>query len=85
MLTIRRIYSLRGLLEHVVAVPARDGDERNRLGVVTNLLDEGGRLLDDFVEAVLGPLEQESDIVNQTFRSELRTLVVSILLTATMS
>ena len=81
----RRICVLGGLLEHVVAVPAGDGDERNRLGVVADLLDEGGRLLDDFVEAVLGPLEQESDIVNQTFRSELRTLVVSILLTATMS
>ena len=52
----RRIYSLGGLLQHVVAVPARDGDERDRLGVVTDLLDEGGRLLDDFVETVLGPL-----------------------------
>ena len=56
MLTIRRIYSLRGLLEHVVAVPARDGDERDRFGVVADLLDEGGRLLDDFVETVLRPL-----------------------------
>ena len=47
---------LGGLLQHVVAVPAGDGDESDRLGVVTDLLDEGGRLLDDFVEAVLGPL-----------------------------
>lgn len=37
-------------------MPSRDGDERNRLGVVTNLLDETVRLLDDFVESVLGPL-----------------------------
>ena len=47
---------LGGLLQHVVAVPAGDGDESDRLGVVTDLLDEGGRLLDDFVETVLGPL-----------------------------
>ena len=54
-----RMHILGGLLEHVVAVPAGDGDERNSLGVVTDLLDEGGRLLDDFVETVLGPLKQE--------------------------
>ena len=47
---------LGGLLQHVVAVPARDGDESDSLGVVADLLDEGGRLLDDFVEAVLAPL-----------------------------
>ena len=52
----RRIYSLGGLLQHVVAVPARDGDESDRLGVVTDLLNEGGGLLDDFVETVLTPL-----------------------------
>ena len=51
---------LGGLLQHVVTVPAGDGDERNRLGVVADLLDEGGRLLDDFVETVLGPLKQQS-------------------------
>ena len=37
-------------------MPARDRDEGNCLGVVTNLLDEGRRLLDDFVEAILAPL-----------------------------
>jgi len=37
-------------------VPSGDGDEGNRLGVVTDLLDEVGGLLDDFVESVLGPL-----------------------------
>ena len=48
--------SLLGLLQHVVTVPARDGDEGDSLGVVTDLLDEGGGFLDDFVETVLGPL-----------------------------
>lgn len=37
-------------------MPSRDGDERNRLGVVSDLLDETVGLLDDFVESVLGPL-----------------------------
>ena len=37
-------------------MPAGDGDEGNRLGVVSDLLDESGSLLDDLVEAVLGPL-----------------------------
>jgi len=45
-----------GLLQHVVSVPSGDGDEGNRLGVVSDLLDETGSLLDDFVESVLGPL-----------------------------
>jgi hypothetical protein len=53
------------LLEHVVTVPAGDGDERDRLGVVADLLDEGGRLLDDLVEAVLGPLYVYISIVRQ--------------------
>jgi hypothetical protein len=47
---------LRGLLQHVVTVPAGDGDERNCLGVVTDFLNEGGSLLDNFVETVLTPL-----------------------------
>ena len=37
-------------------MPARDGDERNGLGVVADLLDEVGRLLDDFLETGLGPV-----------------------------
>jgi len=45
-----------GLLQHVVSVPSGDGDESNGLGVVTDLLDEGGDLLDDLLETVLGPL-----------------------------
>lgn len=51
-----RIYSLGGGFQHVVTVPAGDGDEGNGLGVVTNLFDEGGRLLNDFVETILRPL-----------------------------
>lgn len=43
-------------LEHVVAVEAGDGDEGNGLGVVADLLDEVGGLLDDLVVTVLGPL-----------------------------
>jgi hypothetical protein len=42
-------------------VPTGDGDEGNSLGVVANLLDEGGSLLDDFVETVLTPLQKGSD------------------------
>ena len=45
-----------GGLDHVVTVPAGDGDEGNRLGVVADLLDEVRGLLDDLVEAVLRPL-----------------------------
>jgi hypothetical protein len=42
-------------LDHVVAVKTGNGDEGNTLGVVANLLDEVGDLLDDFVETGLGP------------------------------
>lgn len=45
-----------GLLQHVVSVPSGDGDEGNGLGVVSDLLDETGSLLDDFVVSVFGPL-----------------------------
>ena len=48
--------SVGGRLEHVVAVEARDGDEGNSLGVVADLLDEVGGLLDDLAETSLGPL-----------------------------
>jgi len=43
-------------LNHVVTVEAGDGDERNVLGVVADLLDEVGCLLDDFVVTIFGPL-----------------------------
>jgi hypothetical protein len=45
-----------GDLNHVVAVESGDGDEGNSLGVVSDLLDEAGSLLDDFLETGLGPL-----------------------------
>ena len=51
--------SLGGLLQHVVSVPPRDGDEGNGLGVVTDLLDEVGGFLDDFVETLFAPLRVE--------------------------
>ena len=44
------------LLQHVVTMPTRNGHEGNGLGVITNLFDEGGGFLDDFVESVLTPL-----------------------------
>ena len=45
-----------GGLDHVVTVEAGDGDEGDVLGVVADLLDEVGRLLDDLLVALLGPL-----------------------------
>jgi hypothetical protein len=45
-----------GVIDHVVAVEARDWDEWDVLGVVADLLDEVGGFLDDFVETILGPL-----------------------------
>jgi len=45
-----------GGLDHVVTVEAGDGDEGNGLGVVSDLLDEVGSLLDDFLETGLRPL-----------------------------
>ena len=44
------------LLQHVVTMPTRNGHEGNGLGVITNLFDESGGFLDDFVESVLAPL-----------------------------
>ena len=45
-----------GDLDHVVTVEAGDGHEGNVLGVVADLLDEVGGLLDDLLETGLGPL-----------------------------
>lgn len=45
-----------GDIDHVVTVEAGDGDERNGLGVVADLLDEVGSLLDDFVVTIFRPL-----------------------------
>ena len=54
-------YLLGGLLQHVVSVPSGDGDEGNGLGVVSDLLDETGGLLDDFVVSVTGPLRAREE------------------------
>jgi hypothetical protein len=43
-------------LDHVVTVETGDGHEGNVLGVVADLLDEVGGLLDDLSETGLGPL-----------------------------
>jgi hypothetical protein len=49
-------WAVAGDLNHVVAVESGDRDEGNSLGVVSDLLDEVGSLLDDFLETSLGPL-----------------------------
>merc|ERR1712233_210360 len=41
-------------LNHVVAVPSRDGDEGHSGGVIADLLDESGHLLLDLLEPSLG-------------------------------
>jgi len=45
-----------GVVDHVVTVEARDGNKSDSLGVVSDLLDEVGSLLDDLLETGLGPL-----------------------------
>ena len=45
-----------GNLDHVVTVETGDGDEGNVLGVVADLLDETGSLLDDLLVTGLRPL-----------------------------
>lgn len=45
-----------GGFDHVVTVEAGDRDEGNGLGVVADLLDEVGGLLDNFLVTVFGPL-----------------------------
>lgn len=45
-----------GNVDHVVTVETRDGDKGNVLGVVADLLDETGGLLDDLLVTGLGPL-----------------------------
>ena len=77
--------SLGRLLQHVVSVPSGDGNEGDGLGVVSDLLNEVGGFLDNFIETLLAPLQNtvsSSPIADYT---GYRTLVVSILLTATMS
>lgn len=49
-------YELDRFLQHVVAMPARNGYKGNLLGVVADLFDESRSLLHNFVEAILTPL-----------------------------
>jgi hypothetical protein len=49
-------WAVGGVVNHVVTVESRDRNESNRLGVVADLLDEVGGLLDNFLETSLGPL-----------------------------
>lgn len=53
-------WAIFGLLDHVVAVEARDGDERNGLGIVADLLDEAGDFFNDLVITIAGPLGRGS-------------------------
>ena len=55
-ISLEKRYILGGFLNHVITVPSGDGNERNRLGVETNLLDEGGNFLDNFLITVTRPL-----------------------------
>lgn len=63
-------------LKHVIAVEAGDGDEGNGLGVVADLLDEVGGLLDNLVVTLLGPLagvhlvEGNDELLNTEGESE---------------
>ena len=49
-------WAVGGVVNHVVTVESGDRNEGNSLGVVSDLLDETGCLLDDFLETSLGPL-----------------------------
>jgi hypothetical protein len=49
-------WAVGGVVNHVVTVESGDGNESDRLGVVADLLDEVGGLLDDLLETGLGPL-----------------------------
>ena len=49
-------WAVGGVVDHVVTVESGDRNEGNSLWVVSDLLDEVGSLLDDFLETGLGPL-----------------------------
>jgi hypothetical protein len=49
-------WAVAGVVDHVVTVEPGDGNESDGLGVVADLLDEVGGLLDDFLVTSLGPL-----------------------------
>jgi hypothetical protein len=54
---VDQYYELGRVFQHVIAMPARDGDESDGLGVVSDLFDEVGSFLHDFVESILRPLD----------------------------
>jgi hypothetical protein len=49
-------WAVGGVVDHVVTVESGDGNKGNRLGVVADLLDEVGSLLDNLLETILRPL-----------------------------
>lgn len=49
-------WAVGGVVDHVVTVESGDRNEGDSLWVVSDLLDEGRGLLDDFLETGLGPL-----------------------------
>jgi len=49
-------WAVGGVVDHVVTVESRDRNESDSLGVVADLLDEVGGLLDDLLITGLGPL-----------------------------
>jgi len=49
-------WAVGGVVDHVITVEAGDGDEGDGLWVVSDLLDEVGSLLDNFLVTSLGPL-----------------------------
>ena len=49
-------WAIGGLVDHVVSVETRNGNERNGLWVVSNLLDKVGGFFNDLLVTVAGPL-----------------------------
>jgi len=45
---LQKVSNVKDEIGAYITMPSRDGDEGNRLGVVSNLLDKVGGLLDDF-------------------------------------
>lgn len=66
------------LLNHVVTVPAGDGDKSDSLGVIADLLDEIGGFLDDFLESLLRPLEGRVSKVCGKFAKNSRAHLSSV-------
>jgi hypothetical protein len=91
-------WAVGGFLNHVVAIKTGDWDKRNRLWDVTNLLNEVGGFLDNFLVTRLGPLgcvhlvngnNKLSDTKSESEKSVLTSLAIfrdtSLELTSTSS